>query len=296
MIAAGLWELPPSYFSEPLLLLASLTALGFCVGMLTGIFGVGGGFLVTPLMVALLGLPASTAVGSGLCFIIGTSSAGLRRQMRLGNYEPVTMLILGSIGVFGTILGAHIHESIKAMVGVGHFDMVIQLLYLPMLLTTAWLVYRNRRDEAEGKSLLQRCPLGPRVNLKAANLPGVSVPGLVLVGLCVGIVTGLLGVGGGVLFMPILLLVVGLSVHQAIGTSLGVVMFNASVGAVAHGWKGNVSLVVALALLVTSTVGVQIGVWICNRLHATRLRKYFAAIVLLAAVVVASELVAKLTR
>jgi hypothetical protein len=295
MIAAGLWELPASYISDPALLMAALAALGFGVGILTGIFGVGGGFLVTPLLVSLYGVPASTAVGSDLCFIVGTSAAGLRRNMRLGNYEPLTMIVLGLAGMLGAVGGSGLHEHLKASLGADRFDVLIQLLYLPMLLTTAYLVYRNP-GAAEGKrSLLQRLPLRPGLYLKRADLDDVSLIGMIGLGLVVGMVTGLMGVGGGVLYMPLLLVVVGLTPHQAVGTSLGLVFFNASAGVVAHGSAGNVSMIVALSLLVTSTIGVQIGVWVCHTLHATRLRKYFALIVLAAVAVVVVKLVLKLT-
>ena len=295
MMAVGLWEIPASYFADPTWLMVALATMGFGVGILTGLFGVGGGFLITPLMVALFGADASTAVGSGLCFMIGTSAAGLRRNMRLGQYEPVSTVILGLSGVAGTILGSQVHTAIKSAVGAELFDIIIQLLYIPLLLTTAYLVYRDRRDKASQRSLLQRLAVRPNIQLKRAQLDDVSLSGMVFVGVSVGTMTGLLGVGGGVLYMPLLLLVVGLNVHQAVGTSLGVVLFNASAGALSHGAMGNVTMMIVLPLLVTSTVGVQIGVWICHRLHAKRLRKFFALIVLAAVVVVVVKLVFQLT-
>ncbi len=295
MIGVGLWEMPASYFADPTWLMVALAAMGFGVGILAGLFGVGGGFLITPLMVALLGVDASTAVGSGLCFMIGTSAAGLRRNMRLGQYDPVSTVILGLSGVAGTILGRQAHTAIKSAVGTDLFDIIIQLLYIPLLLTIAYMVYRNRRDKVGQRSVLQRLPIPPNIHLKRAQLDDVSLSGMVFVGISVGTMTGLLGVGGGVLYMPLLLLVVGLNVHQAVGTSLGVVLFNASAGALSHGAMGNVTMMVVLPLLLTSTIGVQIGVGICHRLHATRLRKFFALIVLAAVAVVVIKLVLQLT-
>jgi hypothetical protein len=110
------------------------------------------------------------------------------------------------------------------------------------------------------------------------------------VGFAVGILTGLLGIGGGVLFMPILLLVVGLTPHQAVGTSLGVVLFSATTGTIGHGMDGNVNLPVAMSLLVTSTIGIQIGARICHKLKGDRLRKYFALIVIGAILVLLLDL------
>ena len=95
--------------------------------------------------------------------------------------------------------------------------------------------------------------------------------------------------------MPLMLVVVGLTAHQAVGTALGVVLFGAAVGTAQHGLADNVSLWVAMALLFGSVVGVQIGAWISTRLKARRLRQYFAVIVLLAAVLVAADIINELT-
>ncbi len=294
MILAELWAMPESYFANPVWLLAALAGLGFVVGMLTGIFGVGGGFLVTPLMIALLGLPGQQAIGSGLCFIIGGSATGLRRHVRLGNYEPRTMLILAIGAIVGSSMGTGVNEMLKRWSGPEQFDLVIQLLYLPMLLTTAWLVWRGPKRDEHGRCPMQKLSLPPRIDLPKAGLTNMSLPGMVGLGVSVGLLTGVLGTGGGVLFVPVLLLVVGLTPHQAVGTSLGVVLPGAATAAIGQGLLGNVRMVVVLALLVTSICGIQLGTWICDRLHATKLRKYFAGIVLLAAAVVSAKLGLKL--
>jgi len=274
-------------------LLAALAGLGLAVGVLTGLFGVGGGFLLNPLMLVLLGMDESLVVGSSLSFITGTAAAGIVRHMRGRNVEFRSMVVIGLGAIAGAVAGASLHAYLRAEVG-RHFKGVMLALYLVLLVLTAWLV--ARKDDAAGRrrSLLQRLPLPPRVRLPGAGLEGVSLPGLVLVGVLIGVLTGMLGIGGGVLFMPLLLLVVGLSAHQAVGTSLGMVLFGSITGTVHHGLAGNVSLWVAMALLVAGTVGVQVGAWACERLHARRLRQYFAAVALLAAVVVAIDLAKRL--
>ncbi len=290
---SALWQLPDAALDGPGLLVA-LSGLGLAIGVLTGIFGVGGGFLVVPMLMVLYGIEESIAVGTSICFVIGTSAAGARRHMRVGNYESRTVFLLAGGAVCGALLGTQLHLALKAALAgneVINFQAAMRCLYLPLLLTTAWLVFRGASEREGGKSLLQRLPLGPRTTLAGGMLAGVSLPGLLAVGLGVGVLTGLLGIGGGVLFMPILLLVVGLSVHHAVGTSLGVVLFSAPAAAVRYGAAGSVSLSTALALLVTSTLGVQLGGWICDRLHASSLQRYFALIVLAAAIVVATDLV-----
>jgi uncharacterized membrane protein YfcA len=284
-----------AYLGGPALLCV-LAALGVVIGVLTGLFGVGGGFLITPLLIVLLGIDESLAVGSSLCFIIGTAAAGCRRHARLNNVEPRCTLILSAGAMCGAVLGTVLHELLRAGLSGGALDFkaLMRGLYVALLVVTGYLVYREPREHGSGKTLLQRLPLPPRVELPAAGLTGVSLPGLCLVGVGVGILTGLLGVGGGVLFMPILLLVVGLTAHQAVGTSLGVILFSSIAGTLHHGMLGNVSLWIAMALLVGSSLGVQLGAWLCVQFHADRIRRYFAIIVFLAAAVVAADLAVKL--
>lgn len=292
-------------------LLAALAALGFVVGGLTGLFGVGGGFLVTPLLIVLFGIDESLAIGTGLCAIIGTSAGGLSRHWRLGSVEPKTMLILAGVAMPGAFLGAMLHQYLRAVLGEAgglSFPVIVRGLFLILLPTAGYLAYRGPTRHGSGLTILQRLHLPPRVSLGRAGLTGVSLPGLCILGLGVGMVTGLLGVGGGVLYMPVLVALVGLSAHQAVGTSLGVVLLGAIAGTIRYAAVptagsemaryapiGNVSLGIAMLLLVGGTIGVQVGVWICHRLHATRLRRYFAITVLLTAVLVAADLINKIT-
>jgi len=90
--------------------------------------------------------------------------------------------------------------------------------------------------------------------------------------------------------MPLLVLAIGLSPHRAVGTSLGVVIFSSIAGTIKHGLDGNVNLWLVMSLLVSSVLGVQIGAWICHRLHASKLRRYFAILAMLTALAVAARL------
>lgn len=290
---------------------AALAVLGFFVGGLTGLFGVGGGFLLTPLLIVLFGMDESLAIGSGLCAVIGTSAGGLSRHRRLGNVEPKTMLILAAGTMPGAYFGAMLHQYLRSVLGeagVLGFPTIVRGLFLILLPTAGYLAYRGPTRHSSGLTILQRLRVPPRVALPGAGLTGVSLPGLCILGLTVGAVTGLLGVGGGVLYMPVLLAVVGLSAHQAVGTSLGVVLLGAIAGTIGYAASpamgsemaryapvGNISLGIVIPLLVGSTIGVQVGAWICHKLHGTRLRKYFIVTVLLTAVLVAADLVNKIT-
>ncbi|MBN1555603.1 MAG: sulfite exporter TauE/SafE family protein [Phycisphaerae bacterium] len=281
-----------SYLNGPALW-ASLAGLGLVVGVLTGLFGVGGGFLVVPLLYVLLGIPYPIAIGSSLSFIVGTSAAGLPKHIRAGNVDRKTALILAGGSMIGAVAGDYIQEVLIVCVAGGdeaYFSSIMSVLFIVLLLTTAWLVFRGRREHHSGKTPVQRLPLGPYVNLTGAGLDHVSLPGLLVVGLDVGVVTGLFGVGGGVLFVPILLLLVGLDAHKAVGTSLAVVMLAAVAGTLKKGFGYDVSLLISLCLLLGSSIGAQAGAWLCMKLHAQKLRRAFAAVVLAAAVLLAGKL------
>ncbi len=260
-------------------LLLALLFLGTVVGMLTGLFGVGGAFMITPLLANLLRVDWTLAVGSSLSFTIGSSSAGWLRHARLGNVAYKPMFIMAGAAVCGTTLGAEIHQTLKGSFGADRFDMIMQALFIGLLVIVAVLVLRAGSRDRSVKSLLQRLPLPPRITLHAAGIDGVSLPGLCMIGLIMGICSGTMGIGGGVIFMPMLLLVVGLNMHLAIGTSLGVVLCSALAGVIIYGARGQASLWIVAPLLVGSSIGVQIGAWLCDRLQATHLRRYFALVV-----------------
>ena len=259
-------------------LLAALTGLGFVVGIVTGLFGVGGAFMITPLLKHMLGIDYTLAVGSSLSFTIGSSSVGWLRHMRLGNISWKPMLILGIFAAGGTYLGAALHGELKAA-HPANFDQIMDAVFIGILLLVAALVWFGNRGERKRRSLIQWLPIPPNIRTKSGELENLSFPGLAAMGLLMGTVPGMIGIGGGVLFMPILLLAVGLSMHKAVGTSLGVVLFCGVTGGIIYGGKGDANLWIVMPLLVGASLGVQIGAWLCQKLHAARLQRYFALLV-----------------
>jgi uncharacterized membrane protein YfcA len=281
-----------SYLSGPALW-ASLAGIGLGVGVLTGLFGVGGGFLIVPLLYVLLGVPYEIAIGSSLSFIVGTGAAGLPRHIRAGNVSGKLALLLAGGSMLGAVAGDLLGEVLVLYVAGGDpavFNRIMSVLFLLLLMTTAWLVFRGRVEHHSGRTPLQRLPFGPRVNFSTLGLDGVSLPGLLVIGLVVGVLTGLYGGGGGVLFVPMLLLLVGLDAHKAVGTSLAVVMLAAVAGTIKKGFDREVSLLIAMCLLVGSSLGAQLGAWLCMKLHAQRLRRAFAVVILVAALLLAGKL------
>jgi hypothetical protein len=275
-------------------LLLALLAMGLVVGALTGLFGVGGAFMITPLLANMLHIDYTLAVGSSLSFTIGSSSAGWLRHMRLGNVARKTALILAGAAVCGTAIGADIHMALKSAFTRHQFSMIMDGLFITLLAFVAWLVLRGGGRERETTCLLQRVPIPPYIRIRIAHIRGISLPGLCAVGLLMGMCSGTMGIGGGVIFMPILLLVVGLTMHQSVGTSLAVVLCSALAGVVIYGARGEASLWIVLPLLIGSSAGIQIGTWLCDRLQASRLRRYFALVVIAVALYLAVNFAFKL--
>jgi uncharacterized membrane protein YfcA len=290
----GLYDVPANLSGSALL--AALSLLGAVVGVLTGLFGVGGAFMIVPLLNVLLGVPYTLATGCSMCFTIGSSSAGWSRHMGLGNVATKTMLILAGSAVAGTVLGAELQGFMAGSMA-EHFTAAMHALFLVVLGLTAWLVWGwSPHEPSAGGSLLQRLSLGPKIEIRRAGLKDVSLPGLCAVGLGIGVLKGLLGIGGGVLFMPVMLIVVGLSMRHSVGTSLGVVLLSSLAGAIIFGAKGQVSLWVVMPLLVGSSLGVQLGAWLCQRLHAGRIQRWFVLLVLAVMAIVGWDFARKLLQ
>lgn len=274
----------------------ALLALGLAVGIVSGMFGVGGGFMLTPLLNLLLGVPYPVAVGSGLCQMIGAAASAFLRHRELGQGEPrVDWLMLG-----GSLMGVHAGaDTLRFLSRIprwrvhGHLvlpvKLVLQPAYVFVLLATAVLMLaeslrrRTRAlEEAERAAggPLARIRVPPYVALSRVGLPRVSVPLLAYLGFGMGFLSGLLGIGGGVALMPVLLYGLGFPIRQAAGTGILVLLFTVMVGTVEHSLAGHVHLTIAFLLLVGSSLGAQFGALATHWLSAPVLRACFALVIL----------------
>ena len=175
-------------FSDPGFL-AGLAGLGFMVGILTGLFGVGGGFLIVPGLAEIFGIPYDVAAGSSLAFTVGTGASGASRHLRLRNVDVRSTLIMGGGAVVGAWGGKLLQDLLKRAFGaenVGHFQPVMAGLFIVLLLLTAWTLFRGAGERRERLPLFQRMKLGPKIALPHAGLAGVSLPGLILAGMLAG--------------------------------------------------------------------------------------------------------------
>jgi uncharacterized membrane protein YfcA len=284
----------------------AVVALGLGVGFLAGLFGVGGGFLLTPLLHSLLRVPLEIAVGSGLCQMIGTATTALLRPRRLRQGElRIDLLMLG-----GTLIGVDAGTRLMDLLGrlgdwrlAGHpvsaFRLVLLAVYALLLGAIGLQMLREGRrvaqcgasDDLARGGPLARLRIPPLICLPDAGLPEVSAPVLAYLGLGLGLLSGLLGIGGGVALMPVLIYGIGLPIRTAAGTGILVLAATAIFGTAVHALRGHVNLELASLLLLGSTVGAQLGARATSRWPVGRLKAGFAGVVFATMAVVLWELV-----
>jgi len=264
-----------------------LIGAGGVVGFLSGLLGVGGGFLLTPILM-MIGIPATVAAASDTNAIIATSSSGVAAHFRLGNVD----VKMGSIMLLGGLTGAAIGvEIIKILRALGNADVLIKLTYVALLgAVGGFMMLDSLRNMRGGRmaakarrpkrqhSILQRLPFQmrfPRSHVQHS----VIVP--YLLGTVVGVLAAVMGVGGGFLMVPLMVYLLGMSPHLAVGTSLFQILFTcAGVTYMQATTNHTADLVLALLLAVGSTVGAQMGAVVSKLLRGEQLMIILACMAL----------------
>jgi hypothetical protein len=282
--------------------LPGVLALGVVVGYIAGMFGVGGGFLLTPLLSVLFRVPLPIAIGSGLCQMVGTALASFLRHRTAGQGEVCFDLLMLGGSLLGVDAGARALAVLAAAGTVrvrGHevptVSLVVELVYAVLLLAIALLFWRQGRGAGDALEYvrvgpLARVRLGPAVDLPRVPLRGVSAIVVAQIGLALGFLSGLLGIGGGVALMPLLVYGYGFPMRQAAGTGIVVLLATATVGTFVHAMRGHVHLGLATLLLVGATVSAQFGALATRRLPARTLRRLFALVILATVAAIAWDL------
>lgn len=268
-----------------------IVGLGLLTGVLSGMFGVGGGFLTTPLMI-FYGIPPTVAAASAASQVTGASVSGVFAHTRRGNvdYQMGSVMVAG--GIIGTGIGALLFNLLQKL---GQIDTVINILYVLMLGSIGWLMARESIQsilaERSGVPLPAR---KRRHHPMVASLPmrwrfyrsGLYISPLapLLLGMGTGILTMLMGVGGGFILVPAMLYILGMSANVVVGTSLFQILFVTMATTMMHALTTHaVDIVLASLLLLGSVTGAQVGAQFAQNASPVKLRLILAVIVLLVA-------------
>ncbi|NOZ06416.1 MAG: sulfite exporter TauE/SafE family protein [Chloroflexi bacterium] len=276
-----------------------LAAIGFIVGVLGGFFGVGGGFLTGP-MLFLSGVPMNYVVGTDLAHMMGNSLVATRRHRVLGHVDMKLGLLMIIGTVFGVETGARIIEHLQSA---GNIDQVIGSIYIVILLIISAFVaveslramQLQRDDElSAGEALafpslkvyMSRIRIPPLVSLPISGVEEISLWVVLGVGFMTGLLSGMLGVGGGFIRMPALVYILGIPTHIAIGTDLFEIIFSAGYGTFTHALKGNVDIMIALVMQTGAVMGAQIGSSLTRYVAGPKIRLIFSTLPLTGALLV----------
>lgn len=281
-----------------------LAGIGFLVGILGGFFGVGGGFIAGPFMFW-AGVPMNFVVGTDMAHMTGKSIVAAKRHRTLGHVD----MKLGAFMVLATIIGVEAGaQIIERLEKTGIVDNVIGIVYIVILLIisgfTAWESLRAlrmiRTDQIDVKDavgfqgLAKRVhgfKLWPMVSFPASGIASISLWTVFGVGFITGILSGALGVGGGFIRMPLLVYILGIPTHVAVGTDLFEIVFSAGYGTLTHAIKGNVDILMALVMQTGAAVGAQIGATSTRFFAGPKIRLFFSILPLVGALMVIIRLV-----
>lgn len=266
-----------------------ILGLGGGVGFMSGLFGVGGGFLMTPLLI-FLGVPPTVAVGTEANQIVASSVSGVLAHWRRGNVDVKMGLILTLGGFVGSTLGVYVFKWLRSL---GQIDLVISLLYIVflgivgslMLVESIQALVASKRNggnvpvrKKHQHSWMHGLPFKMRFRRSQLYISAI-VPAAI--GLLVGILAALMGVGGGFIMVPAMIYLLGMPTAVVVGTSLFQIIFvTANATFLQSTMNHTVDVVLALLLLLGGVIGAQVGARFGVKLKGEQLRSLLALMVL----------------
>jgi uncharacterized membrane protein YfcA len=273
--------------------------LGLAVGLLSGLFGVGGGFLMTPLLI-MLGIPATVAAATDSNQIVAASTSGTYAHWKIGNVDfkmGLYLLVGGFVGGLGGV------QAIKMLRAMGNADFVIKVTYVLMLgIVGAYMFFESLSSMKKKKTEVSKPARESGLSKFLKSLPmqthfeksGVTHSAIlpIVFGAFVGVLAAVMGVGGGFLMVPVMVYILRMPMHVVVGTSLFQILFNCIEVTFLQAYTNhNVDFVLAVLLLIGSTFGAQIGTVFGRKLKGDQLKIILAVIVL----VVTAKIVVDLT-
>ena len=276
-----------------------LLGMGFAIGFLSGMFGVGGGFILTPLLI-FLGVPSAIAVGTSASQVVAASVSGAIGHWRRNNIDVQMGLVLIVGGIVGALLGVLALGFLRAL---GQLDLFVALTYVVLLGTVGALmliesVHTLRaapvragpaRRRGSQHTWIEGLPL--KMRFRHSRVYASAIP-FVAVGAFIGLLTGIMGVGGGFLLVPAMIYLLRIPTRIVIGTStFQIVCVTAFATVLQAALNGTVDLLLSLPLMAGSVIGAQFGVGYAERFRPEQLRALLALIVLAVAVRISLGLV-----
>ncbi len=270
----------------------TILGLGGAVGLLSGIFGVGGGFLMTPLLI-MFGIPPTVAAASDSNQIVGASTSGTLAHFRLGNVDIKMGIMLLIGGVVGGTLGVQVIKVLRAM---GNADFLINITYVLMLgFVGGYMFIESLQSMKKSKSPAAAEAAKPKKQSKMGSMlsalpfqtdftrSGVRMSALMplILGTLVGVLSAIMGVGGGFIMVPVMVYLLRMPMHVVVGTSLFQILFTCiNVTIMQSATNHTVDFVLAFLMLVGSSIGAQLGTKIGQKLQGDQLKILLASLVL----------------
>lgn len=268
-----------------------LLGLGGIVGLLSGLFGVGGGFLITPLLF-FIGIPPTVAVATGANQVVASSVSGVLAQFKRKAVDVPMGIVLQIGGLIGSTAGIWVFNLLTRM---GQIDLVVQLSYVVFLGSIGLLMLQEalrtlrrqrrgtqKRVKRHQHNWIHKLPL--KMKFRASGLY-ISVIPPIMVGFLVGVLAAIMGVGGGFIMVPAMIYLLGMPTKVVIGTSLFQIIFVSAFTTMMHAITNqSVDVMLALLLILGGVVGAQFGTRLGARLKAEQLRVLLALLVIAVAV------------
>jgi len=277
-----------------------LFLLGFILGILTGFFGVGGGFLLTPAL-NILGLHMVFAIGTGFFALVGKTLFAVMGHYRLGNVDFKLGVTVGLFSIAGVELGKRLVLYLEKLNLAG---MYVRVAYIVLLVLIAifmlkeyyhnWKMEKNKQrgDKQGGQEKrsfflthhIYGISLAPRISLPRSGVDSISLWIIITSGILIGFLSGFMGLGGGFIGLPLLIYVIGTQTITAVGTSLVIVFITSCYGTAIYALAGYVKWIPAAIILGGSLIGVQLGVYATKYVTGMRIKILFAMLLLIVAV------------